>query len=154
VAPQDAYPAQLERALRARGIDASVENAGRNGDTTTGVLARLDASVPSETDVAVVSVGVNDVAVHGVPAETSKANVREIAQRLRARGIEVVVLRTGGKFQGVLAARPEYHVEKGFGPPPGTTEWHLNAQGYAIVAERTLPRVLAAIEKARERRGP
>jgi hypothetical protein len=79
--------------------------------------------------------------------------VREIARRLRARGVEVVLLRTGGKFQGDLAGRPEYHVEKGFGPRPGTTEWHLAAQGYAIVAARTLPLVLAAIERVRDRRG-
>ncbi len=103
--------------------------------------------------MAIISVGVNNVVIQGVAPETSKANVREIARRLRTRGVEVVLLRTGGKFQGDLAGRPEYHVEKGFGPRPGTTEWHLTGQGYAIVAARTLPLVLAAIERVRDRRG-
>ncbi len=42
VSLHDAYPAQLERALRARGVDVTVANSGRDGDTTTGVMARLD----------------------------------------------------------------------------------------------------------------
>jgi acyl-CoA thioesterase-1 len=37
-----AYPAQLEALLRARGLNARVVNAGINGDTTGGMLARLD----------------------------------------------------------------------------------------------------------------
>jgi hypothetical protein len=64
VALHDAYPAQLERALRARGVDVTVSNAGRDSDTTTGVMARLDSSVPTGTDVAIISVGVNDVVIH------------------------------------------------------------------------------------------
>jgi hypothetical protein len=152
VAESEAYPAQLERALRARGLDVAVKNAGRDYDTTTGVMARLDSAAPAGTDVAVVSIGVNDVVMHGSSPDASKANVREIARRLRARGIEVVLLRTGGKFQSSLAARPAYHVEKGrIGPPPGTTEWHLTGEGYAIIAEQTLPQVQAAVERAQQK---
>ena len=152
VAQNEAYPAQLERALRARGLEVTVKNAGRDFDTTTGVMGRLESAAPAGTDVAVVSIGVNDVVMHGSSPDASKANVREIARRLRARGIEVVLLRTGGKFQGSLAARPEYHVEKGrIGPPPGTTEWHLTGEGYAIIAEQTLPQVQAAVERAQQK---
>jgi hypothetical protein len=80
-----------------------------------------------------------------VPPEASRANVREIGRRLRERGIEVVILPTGGKFQGALAARPELHIEPGFGPRPGTTEWHLKPEGYAILARRDLPRIMEAV---------
>src|SRR6266446_4609065 len=45
VPESQAYPAQLEAALRARGHQVTVTNQGVNGDTTTGVLARLDAEV-------------------------------------------------------------------------------------------------------------
>src|SRR3712207_3463798 len=48
---EQAYPAQLERLLRARGVNAPVINAGIAGDTTAGMLARLDAAVPSGTRV-------------------------------------------------------------------------------------------------------
>ncbi|MEH2513644.1 lysophospholipase L1-like esterase [Nitrobacteraceae bacterium AZCC 1564] len=33
--------------LRARGLDVNVINAGISGDTTGGMLARLDSAVPS-----------------------------------------------------------------------------------------------------------
>ncbi|HUN10713.1 MAG TPA: esterase, partial [Rhabdaerophilum sp.] len=46
-----AYPAQLEAMLRASGIRASVRNAGIAGDTTGGMLARLDRAVPKGTKV-------------------------------------------------------------------------------------------------------
>src|SRR5262252_9197490 len=38
--PSDAFPAQLERALKARGYSVEVINAGVSGDTTAGGLAR------------------------------------------------------------------------------------------------------------------
>jgi acyl-CoA thioesterase-1 len=151
VLPSQAYPAQLERALRARGIDARVINAGKNGDTAVSVLSRLNGLAPDDTDVAVVSVGVNDVVYNGVDPDASRANVREIGRRLRERGIEVVLLPTGGRFQGTLASRPELHIEPGSGPKPGTTEWHLTPEGYAILAERDLPRVMDAIARAQAR---
>ena len=46
VARNQSYPAQLEALLRARGFSARVINAGINGDTTAGMLARLDRAVP------------------------------------------------------------------------------------------------------------
>jgi acyl-CoA thioesterase I len=153
VSKNQAYPAQLERALRAKGVDAVVANAGINGDTTSGVLARLNSSVPKGTDLVIVSVGINDVVMHGQSAASVEANVREIESRLRARGIEVLVLPTGKQFQGGLADKPEFHIEGlagASGPSRGKTNWHLTAQGYALIAAYTLPEVLAAIELAKK----
>src|SRR5581483_10440291 len=82
VSRDQAYPAQLEAALRARGVDASVTNAGINGDTSSGVLARLDSAVPSGTDVVLLSVGVNDVKLHGASQGSVNANVAQIVSRL------------------------------------------------------------------------
>jgi acyl-CoA thioesterase-1 len=46
--PQDqAFPAQLEVALKARGTEATVVNAGVSGDTAAAGLARLDWSLPT-----------------------------------------------------------------------------------------------------------
>jgi lysophospholipase L1-like esterase len=106
----EAYPAQMERALHARAIDAQVINAGRNGDTAISVLARLSSLVPTDTDVAVVSIGVNDVVYHGVHPDVSRANVREIGQRLRARGIEVVLLPLTPELEAACDAMPRAHL--------------------------------------------
>lgn len=144
----DMYPAQLERALRARGYDVAVVNSGLRGDTSMGVLSRLDRDVPNTTDVALVSVGINDVILHGVSKEQAKQNVKQIMGRLKARGVFPVWLLTGKEFQRSVKEDPNYHVEKV--QQPGTTKWHLNAAGNAVVVRQTLPQVIAAIEKVKK----
>ena len=49
VARNEAFPAQLEAILRAKGLNVNVINAGINGDTTEGMLQRLDSVVPNGT---------------------------------------------------------------------------------------------------------
>ena len=61
LAPGEAFPDQLQAALRARGYDATVANAGVSGDTTSGGLARLEWSVPADADGVIVELGANDV---------------------------------------------------------------------------------------------
>jgi lysophospholipase L1-like esterase len=141
-----AYPAQLEAALRARGHNVSVQNAGVNGDTTGGVLARLDSAIPQGTQIALVYVGANDVILwHRSPAEAA-ANRQEIERRLRARGIQVYLLPRMPDLRG----RRDLHVESA--PTPGTTEWHLNAAGYRIAVARTLRPIEAMLQRG-ERSG-
>jgi acyl-CoA thioesterase-1 len=146
----DMYPAQLERALRARGLDVTVTNAGRRGDSTTGVMGRMARDVPEGTDVALVSVGVNDPIYHGLSIEQSKANVASIVAALNARGIVTINLLTGLRFQRSAGEDPNLHVEKVF--KPGTTQWHLNAAGNAVVVKETLPQVIQAVAKAQKKR--
>ena len=55
VSRSQSYPAQLETLLRKSGLDVRVVNAGINGDTTGGMLARLDRVVPKRTGVAVLN---------------------------------------------------------------------------------------------------
>ncbi|MET0157164.1 MAG: GDSL-type esterase/lipase family protein, partial [Methyloceanibacter sp.] len=43
---KDSFPAQLERALKARGQEVKVVNAGVSGDTAAAGLARLDWAMP------------------------------------------------------------------------------------------------------------
>jgi acyl-CoA thioesterase-1 len=90
VSPNQAYPAQLESLLRARGIDARVTNAGVPGDTTAGMYARLSSAVPQGTQIVILQSGGND-ARKGSGAETS-GNVSQITAALRARGIKIVML--------------------------------------------------------------
>ncbi len=57
---KDAFPTVLEAALKAKGHDVVIENAGVSGDTTTGGLDRLDWSVPDGTDGVILELGAND----------------------------------------------------------------------------------------------
>src|SRR4249919_489745 len=59
--PSDAFPAQLERALKAKGHAVEVINAGVSGDTTAGGLARVNWAVPERTDAVILELGANDM---------------------------------------------------------------------------------------------
>ncbi len=89
--PADAaFPAVLEKALRARGLDVSVANAGVSGDTAQDGLDRLDWSVPDGTDAAIVELGANDMLRGQDPAATA-AVLDGIVARLQGRGIKVLL---------------------------------------------------------------
>ena len=90
VGAQDAYPAQLQALLRKKGINANVTNAGANGDVTAGMLGRLDAAVPKGTDIVILQPGANDLRFFGT-RERRAANIAAMVQRLRARGVRVIV---------------------------------------------------------------
>jgi lysophospholipase L1-like esterase len=117
----------------APGVTGTVINAGINGDTTQGVLGRLDSDVPAGTKVAIVWVGINDIRKHGASVESVEANKQEIAKRLSARGIKVIML---GRED-----RPTGHPELF----QNDSDRHLNAAGYDTVVARTLPQVEAAL---------
>jgi acyl-CoA thioesterase-1 len=90
VGEANAYPALLQALLRKKGIDASVTNAGVNGDVTSGMRSRLDSAVPKGTDIAILQPGGNDLRFFGTK-EARAANVAAMTARLRARGIRVIV---------------------------------------------------------------
>jgi len=91
LAASDALPAQLEKALRAKGLSARVRAAGVSGDTTAGGLARLDFSVQNDTDLCIVALGANDM-LQGTQPETVKSNLQAIIDRLKARRIPVLLV--------------------------------------------------------------
>ncbi|MFG1340143.1 arylesterase [Xanthobacter autotrophicus] len=85
-----AFPARLEAALKAKGLDVKVENAGVSGETASQGLARLDWSIGEGTDAVIVELGANDM-LRGLNPATTRAALTEIVQRLRARGITVLL---------------------------------------------------------------
>ncbi len=89
--PEDAFPARLEKALRDKGLDVAIANAGVSGDTTSGGLARLDWSVPEGTRGVILELGAND-ALRGVPPEDSRKNLDAMLARLKARNIPVLLV--------------------------------------------------------------
>jgi len=91
---EESYPARLEAALRARGINARMSNAGVSGDTSAGGLERLDftlSSQPQPPDMVIISLGGNDM-LRGLPPEQTRANLDAILTHMRARGIKVVLM--------------------------------------------------------------
>ncbi|MFS8036216.1 arylesterase [Xanthobacter sp. AM11] len=85
-----AFPAQLEAALKARGLDVVVVNAGVSGETAPQGLARLDWSVPPGTDAVIVELGANDM-LRGLDPATTRKALSSIVARLKARGVGVLL---------------------------------------------------------------
>ena len=89
VGSSEAFPAQLERILQAKGSHMQVRNAGVFGDTTGGMLSRLSSSVPEGTKIVILQFGGNDFRQNVTPAQR-QANIASIQQQLRARGIKII----------------------------------------------------------------
>jgi acyl-CoA thioesterase I len=90
VPASDAFPAKLQQALAGKGIKVDIVNAGVSGDTTSGGLARLDWSVPSDADAVILELGAND-AMRGVDPVITRKALDEMLQRLKQRGIPVLL---------------------------------------------------------------
>lgn len=97
--PGEGYPEKLEAALRAKGINARISNAGVSGDTTAGGLQRLAFTLdnqPRKPDLVVISLGGNDM-LRGLPAAETRANLAAILTELDKRKIPALLM-------GMLAA--------------------------------------------------
>jgi acyl-CoA thioesterase-1 len=130
VSSSEAWPTRLESMLQARGRNVHVVNAGISGDTTGGMLGRLDSSVPEGTRVVIINFGGNDFrrGLHGgmivSPAER-QANMAAIIAALHRRHIRTVV--ADGIINSARAAgmvQPD-HI-------------HLTAEGHQWVANRLI----------------
>lgn len=95
----ESYPSKLEVALRARGMNAQIANAGVSGDTSAAVLQRLEFALDGQQrkpELVIVSVGGNDM-LRGLAPEETRANLDAMMAELKLRGIPVLLL-------GMLAA--------------------------------------------------
>src|SRR5581483_51807 len=90
LAGSDAFPAKLQKALKARGIAVDMTNAGVSGDTASGGRDRLDWSVPQDTQAVIVELGAND-ALRGTDPAVTRAALTEIVKQLKARGVAVML---------------------------------------------------------------
>jgi acyl-CoA thioesterase-1 len=158
--PGESFPEKLEKALRARGHDVVIANAGVSGDTTSGGLARLDWSVPDGTDLVILELGANDM-LRGVSPGITEKNLDEMIARLKARNITVLLagmraapnLGSGyvEAFDGIYSRLAEKHdvslypffldgvaADRSFLLEDGM---HPNAAGIDRMVERFLPAV-------------
>lgn len=85
-----AFPVRLEKALRDKGLNVDVLNAGVSGDTASGGRDRLDWSVPDGTEAVIVELGAND-ALRGLDPAVTRAALEEIIKKLQARKIAVML---------------------------------------------------------------
>jgi acyl-CoA thioesterase-1 len=132
VAASQAWPAQLERMLRAKGYDATVTVNAINGDTSAGVLSRTQ-SIPAGTRVVVFDTGGDNDRLRGLGGETH-ANREKIAAAIRAHGavpIQAPYLKLIG---------PQRSGGAGY-QPDGI---HLTPASHEKIAAYLLPRVIAA----------
>jgi acyl-CoA thioesterase-1 len=84
------FPAQLEKALRAKGHNVTIANAGVSGDTASNALDRFDWAVPPEASAVIIELGGND-ALQGLPPEATKKSLEDIIKRSQARGLPVLL---------------------------------------------------------------
>jgi len=90
VALRDAFPAQLQAALNARGHKVEVVNAGVSGDTASAGLERFDWAVPDDADAVILELGAND-ALRGIDVAATTKSMDAIMGRLAARKLPVLV---------------------------------------------------------------
>ena len=92
--PGESYPARLEAALRARGINARIANAAVSGDTSADIRARLAFALdnqPAPPALTIVELGGNDM-LRGIAPEETRANLDAVLAELGRRKLKVLVM--------------------------------------------------------------
>ncbi|TPM35308.1 arylesterase [Mesorhizobium sp. B2-3-5] len=165
--PGDGFTDKLQAALRAKGHDVSVSDAGVSGDTSSGGLARLDWSVPDGTQLVILELGANDM-LRGISPDITRKNLDEMLGKLKQRKIAVLLAgmraapNLGADYQSAfdavfpdlakkydvalypffldgVAGQPALQLEDGL---------HPNAKGVDLMVERILPTVEKLITAA------
>jgi acyl-CoA thioesterase I len=85
-----AFPAKLEAALRAKGRDVTIINAGVSGDTAAQGEQRLDWALTDDVDAAIIELGAND-ALRGLPPEQAEKALTIILDKLAAKKLPVLL---------------------------------------------------------------
>jgi acyl-CoA thioesterase-1 len=156
-----AFPARLEAALRAAGVDVNVIDAGVSGDTSAGGLARLDWALGNPSPgYAIVELGAND-GLRGLPPAAMEQNLDAIVTRLKGRGVRVLL--TGMRappnlgrdyqqeFDAVFTRLRDAHgvalhpfFLEGVAAQPTLNQGdgiHPNARGVKVIVDAILPQV-------------
>jgi acyl-CoA thioesterase-1 len=128
VSSSDAWPAQLEGMLAAKGRHVHVTNAGISGDTNAGMLARLDSAVPQGTKVVLLDRYGGGWNARRRGMGDQSAELAAIEARLRSRGIRIIPMWWNAALRQYLQ-------------PDGI---HFTVEGHRLVATKMLPVVMGA----------
>jgi acyl-CoA thioesterase-1 len=161
LAPDASYPAQLEKALKAKGINVTVMNAGVSGDTTAAAASRLDWALADKPTHVIVELGANDM-LRGLAPEQARTHLNAILTKLKQANLPVLLMGMlaapnlgadyGRRFNSIypdLAAKHDVPLYPFFlEGVAGDARLNLNdgihptRDGVAIMVERTLPHIL------------
>jgi acyl-CoA thioesterase I len=166
LAPEEAFPAQLEARLKTLGIDAEIVNAGVSGDTTAGGLARLDWALADRPEYVLVELGAND-ALRGLDPAAAKANLEKIIAGIEAKGAKPILLGMlalgnwgrdyEAQFNAIYPALAAEHrvplypfFLDGVAQDPALNQadgLHPNAEGVARIVDRIAPFVARCLKE-------
>ena len=82
--PDSAFPMLIQRKLDSAGFAFDVVNAGISGETSSGLLDRLDWLLRGQFDVMVLETGAND-GLRGIPAATLRSNLERALARIKEK---------------------------------------------------------------------
>ena len=166
VSRDEAYPAQLEQALKEKEYNIKVYNSGLSGETTSGALARVDWVLKLNPDIVILGIGAND-AMRGIDLDLTDENIRKIIKKLKENNVKIILsgqiifqnLGTDymNKFENIY---PKIAQDENLIFIPNFLEGvatnqslnnndqiHPNKQGYEIIVrDNVLPKVLEALK--------
>ena len=166
VAPDQSYPAILEKILIKEGWFYHIVNAGISGDTTAGGVQRIDFVLQHQPEIVILELGAND-ALRGLPLFQIEQNLSAMIEQLQKNKITVVL--AGMKIPpnygrpyamgfeqiySTLAKRYQlalipFFLEGVIGNPLLVLPdgLHPTARGYEIIAEQVYPILKPLLEK-------
>jgi len=156
----DAFPAVLQRELRAAGRNVEVVNFGISGDTTAGGVARVGAAIAARPSGVILELGAND-ALRGLDPALAEANLDNVITQLKRENIPVLLTgmraltgmgrRYGEEFAAIYPRLAQKHglmlypffLEGVAGDPALNLAdgLHPNPQGVRELVRRILPTV-------------
>lgn len=170
VAEEESYPARLENLLAGSGLHYRVVNAGISGETSSGVLARIDWILKLDPDIVILTTGAND-GLRGIDPELVSKNIEKSVQKLLDH--HVIVVLAGMKMMTNLG--PEYTASFNSIYPNISDRYpvvfmpfflegvamvkelnqedgiHPNGSGYEVIADNMAPYVKEAIMRLKSR---
>lgn len=168
--PSDAFPVKLEAALKAKGLDVKVINAGVSGDTALDGLSRLEWSLSDDVNAVIVELGAND-ALRGLAPQQAETAIDGILSKLGERKLPVLLAGMRAppnlgpdyqaSFDGMFPKLAQKHgallypffldgvaAEINLNQADGM---HPNPAGIDVIVSRILPKVEELIKKAVEK---
>ncbi len=164
---EDAFPARLGAALKARGLAVEIIDAGVSGDTTAGGLSRLAWLLATKPHAVVIELGAND-GMRGLDPNLTRSNLDGIVKRFKQAGLPVLLTgmkappnlgrEYGAAFNPIFAQLATRHgvgfypfFLQGVAARPGLNQAdgiHPNATGVGVIVGRILPAVRRLVARA------